>query len=126
MPIPLLYIKDIRFIQKEFEFTDKHMKIKNIKLQGNKTYKLGDILEHDILFTVYPELPNYDVKIRKSKANGSFNNKDRAITLNTDISKNKKLTEGTLIYEIQHAIQHLEGFEAGKSSKKVDWHITRV
>lgn len=103
----------------KFEFSDKDMKIKsNLKLENNEIYKLGDILEHDTLFMAYPELANYDVIIKNSKVNGAFNKKDKIIILSKEIIKNRKSVEGTLIHEIQHAIQHIEGFETGTSSKK--------
>lgn len=78
---------------------------------------MGDILEHNILFKVYPELANYEVEIIDMKnRGGSFNKNDKVIKLNCNI-KNKQAQLGTLIYEIQHAIQHIENFEGGRSSK---------
>lgn len=57
----------------KFEFSDKDMSLKDIKLKEGKTYKLGDILEHDTLFVAYTELANYDVKIlTNTKSNGFF------------------------------------------------------
>ena len=104
----------------KFEFSDKNMTLKNnIKLETGKKYKLGDILEHDTLFTAYPELINYSVELNKSlKVNGSFDNKDKVIKINSELVKNQKRLEGTLIHEIQHAIQHIENFESGSSSRK--------
>ena len=104
----------------KFEFSDKNMSLKtNIKLEKNKTYKLSQILEHDILFQAYPELANYNVKIlANTNVNGSFNKSNKTINISDRLINNNKLTEGTLIHEIQHAIQNIEGFERGKSSKK--------
>lgn len=98
----------------KFEFSDKDMSLKNnIKLEKNKTYKLGDILEHDTLFLLYPELRNYTVEFKNINANGSFYKKDNTIIINNkNINSNPRI-EGTLIHEIQHAIQCIEGFEAG-------------
>ena len=106
----------------KFEFSDKDMALKeNIKLEKNKTYKLSDILEHDTLFTVYPDLKNYKITFSElQKANGSYNINDKGIRINNNKlnTKNYKINiEGTLIHEIQHAIQSIEGFEGGKSSK---------
>lgn len=104
----------------KFEFLDKDMTLKNnIKLETGKKYKLGDILEHETLFIAYPELADYNVKIGAiSKANASFNESTKTITLNKEVIQNKKMIEGTLIHEIQHAIQHIENFESGSSSRK--------
>ena len=103
----------------KFEFSDKYMAIKeNAKLESGKTYKLGDILNHDILFEVYPELANYNVKIlSNTKANGSFNKSNKTINISDRLINNSELTEGTLIHEIQHAIQNIENFERGTSVK---------
>jgi len=104
----------------KFELSDKDMNLKNnIKLEVGKKYRLGDILEHDTLFIAYPELADYNVKIGAiSKANASFNESTKTITLNKEVIQNKKVIEGTLIHEIQHAIQHIENFESGSSSRK--------
>lgn len=103
----------------KFEFTDKQMSLKNnIKLKANTSYKLDDILQHNTLFMVYPELKNYDVKINEMDANGSFNAKSKTIKLNNSLLKNQKSIEGTLIHEIQHAIQYIEGFETGRRANK--------
>lgn len=106
----------------KFEFSDKDMSLKNIKLEKNKTYRLGDILEHDTLFTVYPKLKNYKVKFTNlNQSNGVYNIFDKDIKINNnqlDKKQYKSNIEGTLIHEIQHAIQDIENFEGGKSSKK--------
>lgn len=103
----------------KFEITDKDMSLNpKIKLEAGKTYELGDILNHDLLFEAYPELKKYKVEIRERKANGSFNRENKNIVINTKLLNNTKAFEGTLIHEIQHAIQDIEGFEGGTSSKK--------
>lgn len=103
----------------KFEFSDKDMTIKQgVQLKQDKNYKLGDILEHDILFEVYPELRNYKVQIRDKKANGSFNRENKTITISSKLTKSNKSVEGTLIHEIQHAIQNIEGFERGAKANK--------
>ena len=103
----------------KFEITDKDMSLNpKIKLEAGKTYELGDILNHDLLFEAYPELKKYKVEIRERKANGSFNRENKNIVINTKLLNNTKAFEGTLIHEIQHAIQNIEGFEGGTSSKK--------
>lgn len=105
----------------KFEFSDKYMSLKkNIKLEANKTYKLGNILEHDILFTMYPELANYKVKFEDINASGVFKKNDKTIKINNNklnLKNSKIAIEGTMIHEIQHAIQNIESFENGKSSK---------
>lgn len=103
----------------KYEFSDKDMSIKeNIKLQNGKTYKLGDILKHDTLFELYPELKQLIVKIdNTNKISGNYNKNSKTITLSNQLLNNSKRLEGTLIHEIQHTIQEIEDFENGTTSK---------
>ena len=80
--------------------------------------QLENILEHDKLYASYPELKDIDIKIASSESGylGEYNASKNSITIN------EKLLEGdttevkkTLIHEIQHAIQHIEGFTTGSS-----------
>lgn len=101
----------------KFEISDKNMQIKkNIKIKDNTTYKLGDIVEHDKLFTMYPELKNIKIYFKNDKNIGG-NYKDNIIMLNKELINNKARIESTLIHEIQHAIQETEGFETGITSR---------
>ena len=67
---------------------------------------------------LYPELANYIVTrepLRKNKK-GSFIGKTNSIKINSILKKRIEI-EGTLIHEIQHAIQKIEGFSRGRSTK---------
>lgn len=102
----------------KYEFSDKDMSLKNIKIKSDKTYKLSDILKHDTLFTLYPQLKELKVQVKNmDKIGGNYNKNNKSITLSTNSIKNNKVTEGTLIHEIQHAIQDIEGHELGTTSK---------
>ncbi len=102
----------------KYEFSDKDMAIKNIRYEQNKNYKLGNILKHDTLFELYPELKQLTVKIdNTNKISGNYNKNSKTITLSNKLLNNSKRLEGTLIHEIQHAIQDIEGFEKGTTSK---------
>ena len=100
----------------KFEISDKDMYLKDIKFQENKTYKLGDILKHDILFNAYPELSDYNVEFKKIKSQGVLYKDNKKIVVNSNKLNNKKNISGTLIHEIQHAIQNIENFENGMNS----------
>lgn len=104
----------------KFEISDKNMKIKdNIQLKENTNYKLGDIIEHNTLFAMYPELQNIDVKFLDVKnINGSYNKKNNTIRLNSNLLNSDMKLQGTLIHELQHAIQSTEGFEEGAKANK--------
>ncbi len=101
----------------KFEFSDKDMKIRN-NIKADSTNRLGDILEHDTLFTVYPELENLKVVFRDTnKIDGNYNKNTKSITMSNDLIGHRAKTEIAIIHEIQHAIQDIEGFETGISSK---------
>lgn len=103
----------------KFEFSDKDMTLKeNVKLEKNKIYRLGDILKHDTLFEIYPELRELNIKINDTnKISGKYNKNNNTITLSNRLLDNRKNMEGTLIHEIQHAIQNVESFENGTTAK---------
>ena len=104
----------------KFEFSDKLLKLKDgIKLYSNKSYKLGDILEHEVLFDAYPQLRKYNVEFEKLKnTNGKNINLTKTILLNPETLNTNEAIEKTLLHEIQHAIQKIEGFEGGRNSRR--------
>jgi hypothetical protein len=85
------------------------------KFNGSKEWaaKLPDVLEHDSLFQQYPFLKDITVfsDTGKTETRGSFSSDNKAITLNATQSYLKQLS--TLLHEIQHAIQGIEGFARG-------------
>ena len=97
--------------------SDKDSKlIKN--LEPNKTYRLGDILKHDLLYKAYPGLENLKVKTVDSiKTTGAFET-IKGIptnTLTTDIllknsDINKKDFRKTILHEVNHFIEGYERF----------------
>ena len=103
----------------KYEFSDKNITLKNIKLEKNKTYKLKELLKHDDLFILYPELKDYNVLFEDMKKSGYFHKgkNENLIGINKNKINSKKSIEGTLIHEIQHAIQNIEGFEHGTGTK---------
>ena len=103
----------------KFEITDKNMKLRsNVNIKKNKAYKLNDIVEHDTLFTMYPEFKDIDIKFEDLKnINGFYDRKKKTITLNNQIANSNAKIEKTIIHELQHSIQKEEGFENGTSSR---------
>ena len=110
----------------KFSFSDKDMDLKNVKFKENKTYNLEDVVEHDALFLLYPQLRSYKVKFEDMNKNknskdgtlhGSYNRLSKIIKLDINRARIKQDAEGTLIHEIQHAIQDIEGFTGGTSRK---------
>ena len=89
----------------KFEIDDSPAKIKN-----QNADKLGDLLEHKELFKAYPELK--DIKIKKISDEGGeklgyYDPNKKEIAINNIGDKS------TLMHEVQHAIQDIEGFAKG-------------
>ena len=85
-------------------------------LEPNKTYKLGDIFKHDLLYKAYPELKKLKVETvdfgENVYAYGAYNPKalSKGIYLNNFWVKNQADYKGTLLHEINHYIQYKEHY----------------
>ena len=110
----------------KFNFSDKDMKIENQNYKVGQEFKLKDILIHNTLFEMYPQLRDYKVKIEdmnsnntknNSRLNGRYNRFTDELTIDINRFNDISNAEGTLIHEIQHAIQKIEGFAGGTSTK---------
>ncbi len=87
-------------------------------LRGNA--HLADIIQHDVLFENYPQLAEVTVKIGDldglNGANGAYVVNGSEIRIDEDLFKDEYRTakrDGTLVHEIQHAIQDIEEFAKG-------------
>ncbi len=81
-------------------------------------HRLGDILDHKALYEKYPGLADIKVSISGDSPmmpRGSFNPDNKSITL----SKASLTDKSTLLHEIQHAIQEIEGFARGGSPETI-------
>lgn len=86
------------------------------------TNRVGDILEADELFASYPQLADYKVVLKNMKSSGQQDGD----TINIDPRENVMVYNGkkqlnsegvlTVLHELQHAIQDIEGFAAGGSA----------
>ena len=111
----------------KFELSDDEAKIIK-KLEKNNTYQLKEILDHNDLYEMYPNLKNNKVKFtdfgirtdengKKYIKKGRINNITNTISLNNElISKGNEAVLDTLIHEIQHRIQKIEKFTQGTTS----------
>jgi len=96
------------------------------------TKPLSEFLDHDELFDAYPQLKDYPVKIKfdtSEGARGSFNPRTKQIMVNladmrplmpgaaTTGKTLKKVIKSTLVHEIQHAVQEIEGFARGSNPR---------
>ena len=87
-------------------------------LRGNA--HLADIIQHDVLFENYPQLAEVTVKIGDldglNGASGAYVVNGSEIRIDEDLFKDEYRTakrDGTLVHEIQHAIQDIEEFAKG-------------
>ena len=87
-------------------------------LRGNA--HLADIIQHDVLFENYPQLAEVTVKIGDldglNGANGAYVVNGSEIRIDENLFKDEYRTakrDGTLVHEIQHAIQDIEQFAKG-------------
>ncbi len=82
----------------------------------DEKYLLRDFLKHDKLFKEYPYLNRVSLVFDElgSGENGYFDKRSNTIVLSDNLIGT---TENTLIHEIQHVIQKIEGFANGSSPK---------
>lgn len=76
------------------------------------TWALGDVLHHPELFAAYPELE--DIVVSRMQAGGPRGRRNRRtneIQLAEDQTAHQALR--TLVHELQHVVQGVEGFAAG-------------
>ena len=89
--------------------------------------KFGDVVDAPELFKAYPELRDVrietDAVLNDMPSNGEYNPRTNTITIHSD---NLKYQNSILNHEIQHAIQHIEGFETGGSAENVRERIQQV
>ena len=83
---------------------------------GDATVKLGDFLDHPTLLRAYPGLANIEVDIigggNTRGVRGSWTGAD-TISLYADGSSSPEGVLSTLLHEIQHGVQSLEGMARG-------------
>lgn len=100
-----------------FEIDDSKMKLNDMIFTAGT---LGDLIEHDKLFDAYPQLKSmrFEFDDLQPGVNAYLTTDNRGImldrTLRLDASRgDTKRLKKTLIHEIQHAIQRIEGFAGG-------------
>ena len=83
---------------------------------GEKSYKLGDILEHDALYEAYPQLRDVEVYESPYASVDGYvvGRSTRAIALKK--IDDRSMTKDMLLHELQHILQNIEGFATGASA----------
>jgi hypothetical protein len=96
-----------------------------------RTLKLSDFFTHDNLYKRYPFLKNLDVEFYNEKDTtlGSFTPGTYLIKINVGSMKSLDQSDprfrSTLLHEIQHAIQHYEGFGKGANPRYIPDEVTK-
>lgn len=119
---------DSKFINGEItdkEFEELRALSENLKGVRKTPKYLKDYIKHDELFKAYPELEDVELKFKNlENENGHYDYNNGEIVLDGRLRNNEEQLKDTLIHEIQHAIQHIEGFANGASpaywQKRID------
>lgn len=83
-------------------------------------HRLGDVLDHPKLFAVYPQLADYELVIDKTLSPSSawFSPDTKMIGLAAAFDRIGSME--SLLHELQHAVQDIEGFSRGGDYSLVD------
>jgi len=117
----------------EVDTTDAKLAVDVQNLLPGDTISLGSLLDFEDLFNAYeksfydnvnldfrtPEsLRNVEVHIVDDPDfNGTYSYTSGDIQINADLLKKPENFRSTLLHEVQHAVQHREGFVSGSSSE---------
>ena len=90
----------------------EHQRLSDRVRRGNAT--LQNLIRHDALFEAYPELRGAKVVFADMEpgTRGRYDPQINTITISEEL---KNAPQETLLHEIQHAIQEIEGFTGGAS-----------
>lgn len=97
--------------QQRFKTAEKYIK------EYETSKKLSDYVSHPELFKAYPQLKEVNFYFDTISAKGAYYPDSNAIVINPTLSQAEQ--RESVIHEIQHAIQHIEGFADG--STMVQW-----
>ena len=89
------------------------------KTTGNidTTHKLGDVFEHEDLYKAYPQLKDYTVEVTSKLPNEVFGQMSgTTMKINANLVHNSKEVRSTILHELEHAVQDIEGHGRGGSS----------
>lgn len=96
-------------------------------LNSNRAVKpvfLSDFVKHDKLFKSYPQLKDVTLSIdsdMSSKEKGFYDNGLKEIHINSKLTGDEAVK--TILHEVQHAIQHIEGFATGANGSNENYNI---
>lgn len=87
---------------------------KEFSIRSSDGNTLADYISHPKLFEKYPRLKNVGLSFQnlENGTNGLYNPEANQIVLDASL---RSAPESTLVHEIQHAIQNVEGFPSGST-----------
>ena len=85
----------------------------------NSDIYLPDIISHDELFEAYPQLEDIKIDFNNNRTMGTYQKVKNTISLDRSLKSpySKAMLKKTLLHEIQHAIQDIEGFAGGANEE---------
>lgn len=98
-----------------YEIDDSQMEISETI---SNYMRLGDLMQHEKLFAAYPDLADISVVFQglEDGVNGSYHPQFDSINLSYRLKNDPVGLKDALVHEIQHAIQHREGFTNGATA----------
>jgi len=98
-----------------YEIDDSQMEISNDIINY---MQLGELIQHEKLFEAYPDLADIDVVFQSldTGVSGSYHPQFDSINLSYKLKNDPVGLKDALVHEIQHAIQHREGFTNGATA----------
>ena len=86
---------------------------KNLEGVSTEPKTLGELIRHDLLFSAYPQLKDMKIHFADIDVRGAYDPMLKELLLQKKLKVDKSKLTKTLVHEIQHAIQDIEGFASG-------------
>ena len=87
------------------------------KLISKESGKLDEILDFNELYKAYPKLKDTNISfVNLEKGTSGYTKNDGSITINSSLDDAS--IKSTLLHEVQHKIQEIEGFSKGSNPAK--------
>lgn len=89
-----------------------------VEIKSKKSGKASDVLNYPELFKAYPKAKDLDIVFMNSdKFEGMYLPSKNRIMISSDLSDTEATS--TLLHELQHFVQHQEGFAVGGQAKLI-------
>ncbi len=94
---------------------DNELNVEGLENLGDGVEFLGNCIQHNKLFEAYPQLKELFIRFDDlpKRKRGTYLSQNKEIVLNHTLRGNTEKIKDTLVHEIQHAIQEIEGFAIG-------------